>query len=257
MSSPQPVSLTYNGLITQLCVLAAIPTTTVAGVVQGDVNFQNAIAQIINYAELRIQRDLDMLASLQVSTGVYNFTAGNNLLQISVNDFVTVQTMNLFGTGIPLLPSTKEFIQTMYPDATSQGTPKYFAPLGGDTATGGNTYNNFIVGPYPASAYMVSITGSARLPTLSQYNTTGAAGTNTTYISTNYPDLMIMASMVGLAAYQRDFGRASDDPQFAVTYESQYQGLLASAKAEEERKRFRGSAWTAEAPSTIATPTRG
>jgi hypothetical protein len=237
--------------------LASIPVSTVSGVVQGDTNFQSAVTQIINGAELRVQRDLDMLASTQVSSGVYNFTPGNPQLQISVNDFVTVQTMVLSGTGVPLLPSTKEFIQTFFPDGTSQGAPKYFAPLGGDTATGGATYNNFIVGPWPATAYTVTLTGTARLPSLSQYNTTLTAGSSTTYISTNYPDLLLMAACVLLFAYQRDWGRASDDPQAAMSYEAQYQLLLVSAKAEEERKRYRGSGWTAEAPSTIATPQRG
>lgn len=256
MSTPQPVALTYNGLISQICVLASIPATISSGVVQGDVNFQSAVAQIINYAELRMQRDLDLLASTQVSSGVYTFTAGNPLLQVSVNDFVTVQTMVLTGTGIPLLPSTKEYIQTFFPDGTSQGTPRYFAPLGGDTATGGNTYNNFIIGPWPAQAYGVTLTGTARLPSLAQYNTTSAANSATTYLSTNYPDLFVAAAMVMTAGYQRDFGRSSDDPQMAVSWEGTYQTLLTPAKMEEERKRFRGSAWTAEQPSLIASADR-
>ena len=68
---------------------------------------------------------------------------------------------------------------------------------------------------------------------------------------------MIMASMVYISAYQRNFGRANDDPQMAVTYESQYQTLLKSALSEENRKKFEAAAWSSQSQSTTATPTRG
>jgi hypothetical protein len=66
-----------------------------------------------------------------------------------------------------------------------------------------------------------------------------------------------MASMIYISAYQRNFGRANDDPQMAITYESQYQALLKSAMMEENRKKFEAAAWSSQSPSTAATPTRG
>jgi hypothetical protein len=66
-----------------------------------------------------------------------------------------------------------------------------------------------------------------------------------------------MASMIYISAYQRNFGKANDDPQMAVTYESQYQTLLKSALMEENRKKFEAAAWSSQSPSTVATPTRG
>jgi hypothetical protein len=66
-----------------------------------------------------------------------------------------------------------------------------------------------------------------------------------------------MASMIYISAYQRNFGRANDDPQMAITYESQYQALLKSALTEENRKKFEAAAWSSQSPSTTATPTRG
>jgi hypothetical protein len=66
-----------------------------------------------------------------------------------------------------------------------------------------------------------------------------------------------MASMIYISAYQRNFGKANDDPQMAVTYESQYQTLLRSAMMEENRKKFEAAAWSSQSPSTAATPTRG
>jgi hypothetical protein len=66
-----------------------------------------------------------------------------------------------------------------------------------------------------------------------------------------------MASMIYMSAYQRNFGRISDDPQMAQTYESQYQALLKGATMEEFRKKFQASAWSSLTPSPVASPTRG
>jgi hypothetical protein len=70
------------------------------------------------------------------------------------------------------------------------------------------------------------------------------------------PDLMIMASMIYISAYQRNFGRMNDDPQMAQSYESQYQALKASAMVEESRKKFQAAAWSSMSPAPIASPTR-
>jgi hypothetical protein len=81
--------------------------------------------------------------------------------------------------------------------------------------------------------------------------------TQTTFISLYLPDLLIMASMVYISGYQRNFGRANDDPQMAVSYESQYKTLMQGAMVEEARKKFQSSGWTSMSPSPVATPTRG
>ncbi len=84
-----------------------------------------------------------------------------------------------------------------------------------------------------------------------------AKGSGVTFISEYFPDLFIMASMVYISAYQRNFGRQSDDPQMAQSYEGQYQTLLKSASVEEARKKFEGPGWTSQSPSPISSPTRG
>jgi len=99
-------------------------------------------------------------------------------------------------------------------------------------------------------AYQVRLTGTVRSAPLSATNTQ-------TYISTNLPDMMIMASMIYISAYQRNFGRQSDDPQMAQSYESQYQVLLRSALSEENRKKYQDAAWTSYSQSPVATPSRG
>lgn len=249
--------LTYNGYVTQVATMAVVQTTTTSGVVVGvDQAFNDLIPQMLNYAELRIQRDLDLLPSQTSNTYVLN--SGSNILQIPVDDFVTIQTVGLVnGTAtIPLLASTKEFLQNVYNDSSYTNQPVYFAMYGGDSASGGNTYNNIIFGPYSNSMYNISITGTIRLPSLYKFSNQALANTGTTFISTYLPDLLIQASMIYISQFQRNFGPAANDPQMGPTYELQYQNLLKSAFVEEARKKFQASAWSAMSPPAAATPTR-
>jgi hypothetical protein len=259
VSVPQPVALTWNGLATQLGLLAVEPVTTVAGVVQGvSPSFQTLLPQAVNFGELRIQRDCQLLP-LQTSD-TYTLTAGNNVLSIATSDFVAVQTfwVNINGNLIPLTPVSKEWLQNVYPGMGLQGPPEYFAPLGGDAATAGATSNNFQLGPVPDSTYPLTIFGMTRMPSLYQFANTGQAATGLTWLSTWLPDLLIAACLVYITGYQRDFGAMGqvDEAGMGVSWEAAYQALLKGAVTEEAQKRFAASAWSSMAPATVATPTR-
>ena len=235
--------MNYNDYVQQIATMAVIPVT--------DPNFTIIIPQMINYAELRMQRDLDFL-STQTSNSTYSFTSGNNTLTIPTSSFVVLQTVEVIdgsGNSSPLLSVGKEYIQNVYPTGSTTGLPQYFAVYGGDSATAGLTSQNIIVGPTPSSGYTARLTGTIRSTPLSATNTT-------TFISVYLPDLFVMASMIYISAYQRNFGRINDDPAMAQTYESQYQALKASALIEENRKKFQAAAWTSYSPSPVATPTR-
>jgi hypothetical protein len=234
----------YNTYVQQIATMAVVPTT--------DPNFQIILPQAISYAELRMQRDLDFL-STQISTTNFSFTSGNNILTIPQSQFVTTQTMEVInnsGASWPLLPVTKEYIQNVYGSGSTQGLPQFYAEYGGDAATTGYTSQLMLVGPTPNSNYNVRLTGTVRSAPLSATNTN-------TYISTNLPDMFIMASMIYVSAYQRNFGRLNDDPQMAQTYESQYQVLLRSALVEENRKKYEAAAWSSYSPAPASSPTRG
>jgi len=233
----------YNTYVQQIATMSVVPTT--------DTNYQIILPQMISYAELRMQRDLDFL-STQISTSAYTFTSGSNQLTLPTSQFIVPQTFEVldgFGNSAPLLPVAKEFIQNVYGSGSAAGIPQYFALYGGDTATTGNTSQYMIVGPTPNSGYSVRLTGTVRSAPLSATNTS-------TFISTYLPDMMIMASMIYISAYQRNFGRLNDDPAMAQTYESQYQALKAGALVEENRKKFEAAAWTSYSPAPVASPTR-
>lgn len=203
----------------------------------------------ITYAENRIYRDLDLLSTVKRSSS-YQLTAGNRNLTVPAADFVTIQEINVItpatitnpdqGTRNPLAPATKELINNVYNYLATTSVPQYFAMI---------DQNNMIVGPWPNSNYTVEITGTFRPDSLS-------AGNQTTFLSLYLPELFMMASMIYVSGYQRNFGRQSDDPAMAVSYESQYEKLLAGAGMEEARKKFQASAWSSMSLPVVATPSR-
>jgi hypothetical protein len=284
--------------------MAVVPTT--------DPNYQAIIPSMINYAELRMQRDIDFL----LASGSFNYTgvAGSTQLQLTTGfPFVTVENVGVTNpiTGLleQLTPISKEYLYAIYPTGSTQALPQYFTPFND---------NLMLLGPIPDQAYSYTVVGLTRfqalgyLPpvfsasgggiitftaahdlvvgnsiTLSGFtpngwnatftvltvpnstsvtvSTTATSATvigtavnesDSTFISTYLPDVFIMASMIYISAYQRNFGKLNDDPQMAITYESQYQALLKGAVVEEARKKFEASAWTSQGPAPVATPTR-
>jgi len=85
------MSLTYSSYVQQIATLAVVPVT--------DPNYTIIIPSMIDYAELRMQRDLDFL-STQISTSAYTFTSGNNQLTLPTSQFIVPQTFEVIdGSG--------------------------------------------------------------------------------------------------------------------------------------------------------------
>lgn len=247
------IPLTWNGFVSAVANLAVEDVSLAAGIMAGNANFNQALVTAISYSENRIQRDLDLLA-LETSRG-YVLTASINILAIPPTDFITVRTVEI--GSAPLLPVSKEYIQTVYPAASALGTPTVFAMYGGGASDGGNAASNILFGPAPDMPYAATITGTQRMPSLYYSATTPLAATGTTWISTNLPDLLVMCAMVSISAYQRNFsGMSTNDPNMPISYETQYQELMSAAKGENLRARQSASAWTAVATSQAATPSR-
>ena len=253
--------LSYNGsvagttsYVNQIATMAVVDST--------DTAFQTILPQMITYAENRIYRDVDFLFT-SVSNTSYSITSGSRTISVpSGSNFagtqwgggvlVVAEQINLLtpagatnpdtSSRVPLLTTTKEFLDAVYGNSSSTGQPKYFCPFDDYT---------FLVGPYADATYTVEIVGTYRPASLSLANPT-------TFISLYLPDLFIMASMIYVAAYQRNFSSAmGNDPQMPVTYEMQYQTLLKSAMSEESRKKWESAAWSSQDTSKFATPTRG
>lgn len=256
MSTPVTNPLTYNGYVAQIGVMAVLETQDSGGVTVG-VNdyFNTLIPQMLNYSELRIQRDLDLLPAL--TSRNYSTIASNPILTLPIDDFVTISTMTVNDSGniTPLLPVSREFIQNVFLGGDN-GVPQYFAMYGGDLATFGDTSNLIYLGPTPDAIYQMVVTGMIRLQSLYYYANPTDAGARNTFISAYLPDLLIQASMIYISQFQRNFGAASNDPEMGPTYELNYKSLLAGAMVEEARKRFMAGGWTSYAPAAVASPGR-
>lgn len=235
--------LTYATYVDQIATLAVVASN--------DANFQIILPQAITYAENRMYRDLDFLTTVATNTS-YATTSGTRQVNIPVSAFVTLQQINLIspagttnpelGTRISLLSTTTDFLNMVYPSNTGAGQPQFFAML---------NQNAFVLGPWPNAAYTLELVGTVRPDSLSATNTS-------TFISLYLPDLFIMASMVYVSAYQRNFsGASANDPQMPVSYESQYMTLLKGATVEEARKKFQSSGWASMSPAPVASPSRG
>lgn len=235
--------LTYSEYVNEIATLAVVSPS--------DPNFVEILPQMITYAENRIYRDLDLLSTV-TSNATYATTGGSQKLIFNLADFITVQEVNVIvpagetnpesGTRNALLPVTKEYLHYVYPDIINAGVPQNFAML---------SQNVLLLGPWPDANYTLEIIGTYRPNSLSASNTT-------TFISLYLPDLFIMASMIYVSGFQRNFiSSAANDPGMPVNYETQYQTLLRGAAVEEYRKKFQSSGWTSMSPSPVATPTRG
>ena len=260
MSGPNPLS--FNSYISQVAAMAVYQTQQNAGVT----SFLDAPPSLItpvmlNYSERRIERDIDMLASR--SSNQYTLTAGVNILPIPVGDFRTVETMQIAqvnGAQVvntsPMTPVSREYIQNCYGGLQGAGIPRYFAMVGDNFGDGADTLNNVLLGPYPNAPYTVIVNGTIWQPSLYSYASNGVADTQYTYISNYYSEMLLMASMIYISAFQRNFSATSDSPDMGQSYEKQYQVLRLGAIEEENRKKQLGSAFSAYSTPVSATPTR-
>jgi hypothetical protein len=245
--------LTYNSYVSAIATLAVVPTQGDSGGVMHftEPNLDGVVPQMLNYAELRIQRDLNHLASQKMRS--YALADGSWELDIPFDDLVTVQNITLAGVTdttvfSALTPVSKEFWQTVYIDPDYTAVPKYFTPVGGELNPAGATYHIYSIMPKPDQPYKAYVTGTARMPSL-YMKKNSEPNSGTTFISSQMPDLLLMASMVFLSAYQRNFSSAGSDPQMPINYETQYQTLLKGAMVEEMRRRFLMVPGSSDAPS--------
>lgn len=231
------MALNYTTYVNQLANLMVIGST--------DANFQTFLPGCIDYAEQRIYRELDLLQT-QVTDNSATVSADdrNFSLPTSLGTFIVVDNINIItpvsadatdGTRQPLMPVSREFIDAVYPSGQDHtGVPLYWAMA---------SQTEVILGPSPDADYVAEVIGTQRPTPLSSAN-------SSTFLTAYLPDLFMAASMVFASGYMRDFGaQGADNPGMSVSWEKQYQLLVASAGGEELRKKYQGQAWTSDSPS--------
>lgn len=237
------MALTYNTYTTSLANLLVVPVD--------NVDFVQVLPNIIDDAEQRIYRELDLLSTVVRQNGT--LTSGSrtfNLPGSGTDIFVTTDELNVItpatqndpeqGTRVGLVPTSREFLDFTFPSSDGAGVPEYYAML---------TQSTVLVGPWPDAAYTVEVVGTKRPAPLSASN-------QTTFLSQYLPDVLLAASMVFASGYQMNFSAMADNPQQGVSWESHLKTLLASANVEEMRKKYAAEAWSSKQPTPLATPPR-
>jgi len=237
------VGLTYATYVTALSELMVIDAI--------DPDFVAILPNIIDYAEQRMYRELDLLdtvvrdSSSTLTTGTRTFNLPTASGRIFVTNGFNVITPSSatnpdLGTRNQLAPTSRDVLDVLWPSTTGAGVPSLFAMI---------TDQQIIVGPFPDATYTVEVIGTIRPAPLSATNTT-------TYLSQYLPDAFLQCSMIFGAGYQKNFSAQSDNQGMSVSYETQYKSLMQSADLEEQRKRYSSSGWGSLSPSPAATPSR-
>ena len=233
------MTLTYSSLVTDLANLLVVPPT--------DANYLIVLPNVIDDAEQRLYRELDLLSTIvRDSTGVLTPNSRNFTFP---QHFVVSESINVFTPAgsttnrNQLVPVTREFLDAVWPNEASASTPsvpQYYAMI---------TDQSIIVGPAPDAGYTMEVVGTIRPVPLS-------AGNQTTYLTLYLPDLFMAASLVFAAGYLQNYGAMVDNPQQAMSWETHYKELLDSANVEENRKKYAAQAWSPKQPTPLATPPR-
>jgi hypothetical protein len=233
------MSYTYTTFVTALSVEMVVPTF--------DTDFISALPQIIDDAEQRCYRELDLLGTIvRDTTGVTVANSRNFALPSSLGRFVVVEGVNAIPSTtnrIPLVAISREAMDMFWPSelATSAAAyPTNFAMV---------TDQTLLLGPAPGSIMPMEIIGTIRPNALSADNPTS-------FLSLYLSDLFFAAAMVAAAGYMKNYGAQADEPKMAMSWEQMFQTRLQSASREEARKKYGSSSWTSKAP-VQAQPERG
>jgi hypothetical protein len=241
------MSITYSSFVSEIATLTVISSNVL---VNGDNNFAGIMPAVIDYAEGRLYRELDLpVVSVMDTTVICSSGVRTISLSTGMGEILAIQELNIFssagttssnGTRVPLVPAAQAVIDAIYPSQVSSncGQPQYFYRLGNV---------ELILGPTPDAAYGTEVTGTIRPSPLSASN-------SSTWLTQNVPELMIAAGMIFMSGHMRDFGSQSDNPQMAQSWESQYQALMRSMNVDANRMKFTSQGWTSEQPSSLNPP---
>lgn len=233
------MSLTYTTFITSLANMLVVPSN--------NAEYLQAIPNIIDDAEQRIYRELDLLSTIVRDTSG-TLTANSRNFTFPQH-FVVSEAINILynngavNTRKALIPASRDFIDAFYGSeiaSSASALPEYYAMI---------TDQTIIVGPAPGSDLTVEVIGTIRPAPLSASNPT-------TYLTLYLPDLFLAEALVFGYGYLKDYGAATDDPRASASWEAHYQALWQSANTEENRKKYASQAWTSKQPAPLATPPR-
>ncbi len=199
------------------------------GVDQTDSDFVALEPTIIDQAEQRCYRELDLLATVVTVNGSMTANSRFWTLPTSSGHILVVDAINVFDASNvrhPLTKSSRNVVDFIWPSETAPSAtsiPEIFARID-DTRV--------LVGPAPGSSLSAEVVATIRPAPLSATNPD-------TYLTDYLSDLFFAASMVAATGLLlKNYGAQADDPKQAISWETVYQSHFASANTEELRKKY-------------------
>lgn len=218
-----------------------------------DSNFELIIPRMIEYAELRLYRELDFLATLGTQTSICTASSRNvpapatSVVIEGINIITPVGSSADAGVRHPLRRVSIPYMDAWWPAAstttTAPSVPTVYSLISSGTAS--PSYYTARVAPTPDAVYNVEFVGTFRPTPLSSNN-------QETFISVNLPDVFVAASMIFGVGYQRDFGAQAADPQAGLSWEKIYSDLRDGLNIESLRQKAMSADWGAKMPSQMA-----
>lgn len=205
--------------------------------------FVDQFPQATSYAEDRICREIPFINNRSeivqpgiINNGSFNINA-DDFRPSPSNNFVLAEQFGIFTSGAS--PSLVLYDRCTYEHLINTW-PQIFASKPPTAPTPNANWpqlwtmlqdNSLWFGPPSDGSYTAFLVGLWQPTPISSDNPS-------TYLSTFYPDLLEAGIMVFLAgALRRNFGAQADEPRMAMSWETQFQELLAPAKDEEMRRR--------------------
>jgi hypothetical protein len=198
-----------------------------------DADFQALLPTIIDMAEQRLYRELDLLEAnvtlpgiLTANTRTYTLPVSSGGASIHVLEASQLNILDAASVRHVARPVSRETIDFFWPSDAARSTssiPTMFARSSDD---------QLLVGEAPGVNLNVELIATVRPAPLSAANTS-------TYLSSYLSDLFFAAAMsAACGVLLKNFGAQADNPVQANSWESTYKQLFVSAKAEEARKQF-------------------
>ena len=167
-----------------------------------ETNFVAAIPTFVKQAEQRIYRSVNLPVNRKNVAGT--MTDGNQYLAMPT-DFLFPLSLSITSSSnqIFLLNKDANFIRSTYPNASTEGTPKYYGVFASDT---------FIVGPTPDADYVSELHY--------YYQPASIVSSATSWLGTNADTVLLYGSLVEAYTYMKG------DADMMQLYQQRYQEAL-------------------------------
>jgi len=172
--------------------------------------FVAAIPTFVKQAEQRIYRSVNLPVNRKNVAGT--LTDGNQYLTMPT-DFLLPLSLSITSSSnqIFLLNKDSNFIRSTYPNASTKGTPKYYAIFANDT---------FIIGPTPDANYVTELHY--------YYQPASIVDTSPSWLGTNADTVLLYGSLVEAYTYMKG------DADMMQLYQQRYQEALQLLKVQAE-----------------------